>query len=62
MLVRLKCLLGGKDTVMVDWSLYNDGSGFTDGNDNISYADRATTPLKRTDGYRHKFKVNTKLM
>ena len=40
-MVRLKCLLGGKDTVMVDWSVYNDGSGFRDEND-ISYADSAT--------------------
>ena len=29
-MVKLKCLLGGKDTVMVDWSLYNDGSGLTE--------------------------------
>ena len=26
-MVRLKCLLRGKDTVMVDWSLYNDENG-----------------------------------
>ena len=28
-MVRLKCLLGGKDALMVAWPLYNDGSGFT---------------------------------
>ena len=35
-MVRLKCLLGGKDTVMVDWSLYNDGNGCRGGIKNTS--------------------------
>ena len=48
-MVRLKCLLGGKDTIMVDWSLYNDGNGCRGGIVNTS------RPAKRTVLYEHTF-------
>ena len=36
-MVKLRCLLGGMETVMVEVSPYDGGSGFTGGNENTSY-------------------------
>ena len=41
MIVRLKCLLGGMETVMEEMSPYDGGSGFTGGNESTSYLDMA---------------------
>ena len=56
-MVRLKCLLGGKDTVMVDWSVYNDGSGLTEMkmtfHMQVELPSCSNTPLKITKRYRY---------
>ena len=41
-MVRLKCLLGGKEIVMLNWPPFC-GSGFTDGTVSTSDPDMATT-------------------
>ena len=50
MIVRLKCLLGGMETVMEEVSPYDGGSGFTGGNECASYPDMATILNEHTFG------------